>query len=167
MLDDQKELFIVVDENDDIIEYRTRYDCHHDSSLIHRSIGVIIYNGKKEILLQKRSKYKDLNPGKYTISVSGHVTKGQSYEEAAIREMEEELGIKIPIIFVQKFVVKNNQESEMCVTFSGKYNGPFSYAYDEIDSVQFFPKEKIRIMSNKFTPIAWETLRQMHIIENS
>ena len=33
MIDNQKELFIVVDKDDNVIEYRTRYDCHHDKSL--------------------------------------------------------------------------------------------------------------------------------------
>lgn len=164
MLDNQQELFIVVDRNDNIIEYRTRYDCHHDKGLIHRAIGVILFNDKGEILLQKRSKHKDLNPGKYTISVGGHVTKGQSYEEAAMREMQEELGIKTPIIFAKKFLVENYQESEFAVNFTGKHNGPFFPAEDEIEKLEFLPIEKIKTMQDKFTPIAWQTLKQMKLV---
>src|SRR5258706_2215468 len=109
MLDDQKELFIVVDEDDTILEYRTRFDCHHDASLIHRAVGIILFNDKGQILLQKRSMKKDLNPGMFTISASGHVTKGQTYEEAAKRELEEELGIQTPLTFVKKFLTRNEQ----------------------------------------------------------
>ena len=107
MIDNQKELFIVVDKDDNVIEYRTRYDCHHDKSTFHRAIGVIIYNDENKIILQKRSMLKDLNPGKYTLSVSGHVTKGESYKEAAIREMQEEIGIQTSIKYVTKFLCKD------------------------------------------------------------
>lgn len=164
MLDNQKELFIVVDRNDKILEYRTRYDCHHDKTLIHRAIGVLLFNDKGELLLQKRSMLKDLNPGKYTISVGGHVTKGQTYKQAAVREMEEELGIKIPIKFAKKFFVENYQESEMCVTFTGKFTGPFHYAKDEIEKLEFLTIKKIKTMQEQFTPIAWETLKQMKLV---
>ena len=81
--DDQKELFVVVDKNDRILGHRTRYDCHHDKSLIHRGIEIVIFNSKGEILLQKRSKKKDLYPGLYTVSTGGHVTKGESYRQSA------------------------------------------------------------------------------------
>lgn len=164
MKDNLRELFIVVDRNDNVLQYKSRYDCHHDKTLIHRAIGVLLFNDKGDLLLQKRSKYKDLNPGKYTISVGGHVIKGQTYEEAAMREMQEELGIQVPIAFAKKFFVQNEQESEMAVTFKAKYNGPFYPAKDEMDMVKFFPVEEIKTMEKKFTPIAWETLRQMEIV---
>ena len=164
MLDNQKELFIVVDKDDNVLEYRTRYDCHHDKTLIHRAIGVLLFNDKGELLLQKRSLLKDLNPGKYTISVGGHVTKGQTYKQAALREMQEELGIKTSIKTANKFFVENYQESEMCVTFIGKSNGPFNYAKDEIERVEFLPIKKIKTMQKQFTPIAWETLKQMNLV---
>jgi isopentenyl-diphosphate delta-isomerase type 1 len=164
MKDNLDELFIVVDHKDKILEYRSRFDCHHDKTLTHRAIGVLLFNDNGELLLQKRSKYKDLNPGKYTISVGGHVLKGQTYKEAANREMQEELGIQTPIVFAKKFFVKNEQESEMAATFKGKYNGPFYPAKDEMEMVKFFKIEEIKTMQNEFTPVAWETLRQMKII---
>src|SRR3989344_7169383 len=101
--DNQNELFIVVDKKDRIIGYRTRYDCHHDKRLIHRAAGIVIFNKQGQILLQKRSKFKDLNPGMYTISASGHVSKGDTYKKAALRELQEELGIQIPLKRVKKF----------------------------------------------------------------
>src|SRR5579864_9272897 len=135
MLDDQKELFIVVDKDDTILAYRTRYECHHDKALIHRTIGIILYNHKGEILLQKRSMLKDLHPGKYSISVTGHVTKGQTGEEAAKRELEEELGVQTALTFIKKFIVSSDQESEMANLFKGHHSGPFYPAKDEVDNL--------------------------------
>ena len=47
-----------------------------------------------EILVQKRSSTKDSNPGCYDISSAGHISAGQEPDDAAVRELEEELGIK-------------------------------------------------------------------------
>lgn len=47
-----------------------------------------------DVLLQKRSESKDSNPGCYDISSAGHVEAGYDYTESAVRELEEELGIR-------------------------------------------------------------------------
>lgn len=50
--------------------------------------------GHFDLLLQKRSSQKDSNPGCYDISAAGHVSCGGEYLPAALRELEEELGIR-------------------------------------------------------------------------
>ena len=50
--------------------------------------------GSYDLLLQKRSKDKDAFPGCYDISYAGHLPAGQDYLSYALRELEEELGIK-------------------------------------------------------------------------
>lgn len=143
MKDDLQELFVVVDEKDQILGFRTRYDCHHDPHLIHRVAGVVIFDAKSRILLQKRSLNKDLNPGLWTISAAGHVMKGESYEEAARREMNEEIGISLPITFMKKFLCRTRQETEMTAIYRADSDGPFQIARDEVDEVRFFTKDQL------------------------
>lgn len=50
--------------------------------------------GGHELLLQKRSQDKDSYPGCYDISAAGHVTAGDDTIHTALRELEEELGIR-------------------------------------------------------------------------
>lgn len=50
--------------------------------------------GSYDLLLQKRSENKDAFPGCYDISSAGHLPAGQDYLTSALRELEEELGIK-------------------------------------------------------------------------
>lgn len=164
MLDDQRELLIVVDETDNIIEYRTRQVCHQDSSLIHRVVGVMVYNDKGEILLQRRSKDRQIFPGKFIGYVAGHVPKGQSYEVTAKKEIKEELGIQIPLLFVNKFVIKSDIESIMMAIFKGYHNGPFKIDKKEMDMIEFTSKEKIKEKENLFTPITHDVFRKLHII---
>lgn len=51
-------------------------------------------SGGYEVLLQKRSMRKDSNPGCYDISSAGHIEAGGEPLSAALRELEEELGIR-------------------------------------------------------------------------
>ena len=61
----------------------------------HRAIAVAIINKKQEILLQQRSKSKEKNAGMWDISVAGHISAGQSSSDAALREINEEIGTEI------------------------------------------------------------------------
>lgn len=67
----------------------------HKRGLWHRIIVVAIIDENNKILMQQRSLKKDTNPGKWDISVAGHVSSGQSSKQAAVREIEEEVGIII------------------------------------------------------------------------
>lgn len=166
--DDQRELFIVVDKNDQILGHRTRFECHHDKSLIHRAGGVVIYNQKGEILLQKRSQYKDLNPGFFTISCSGHIGKGETYQKAVSRELKEELGVETKIKFIKKFLVYSPGETEMFSLFEARHSGPFKPNPDEVEKVDFFSKEKIRELFKRdelpLTTCAKESLRRIQVL---
>lgn len=70
---------------------------HQDGDL-HRTSHVWIARksrkGRTEILLQKRSQNKDSHPGCYDISSAGHIPAGCGFVESALRELEEELGIR-------------------------------------------------------------------------
>ncbi|MFZ2025536.1 MAG: mevalonate kinase [Microgenomates group bacterium] len=142
--DDQSEQFIVVDTDDTVIRYASRYVCHHDKSLMHRTVGVLIYNKQGKLLLQKRSHTKDMEPGKWGISSAGHVTKGQTNEEAMHRELLEELGVDMPIIFFKKFIVEGTNETEMACLYTAKSEGPFIISKDEVEEVDFFDTRELK-----------------------
>ncbi len=163
-LDDQKELFVVVDENDKILGYQTRYNCHHDKNLIHRAVGAVIFNDKGEILMQKRNMSKDTDPGLYTLSMSGHVGKGEDYEESAEREMYEELGIKTDLIFAKKFLLEMENETEMEVIYKVTHNGPFKIDKTEIEKVEFFKVEELTNIQEKISEYAKASLKHLKIL---
>lgn len=166
--DDQSELFVVVDKNDSVIGYRTRGECHSDRNRIHRAAGVIIFDSSGRVLLQKRSLTKDISPGVWGISTAGHVRKGKSYEETARREMQEELGISVPITFWKKHLYEGERESEFDAAFRADYDGPFTVDPIEVDRVEFFdPRElKFKIASGEviLDPCAKRTLEVVGIL---
>lgn len=163
--DNQKELFIVVDEKDKILGYKTRYECHHDRSLIHRSIGVFLFNSKGEVALQKRSLTKDTSPGFYTMSTSGHVAKGESYLQAALREMEEEIGvIGLQLEHVSTQLMEDQREREMGCLFKGVYDGEFKINKDEVEGVYYFSKSQIAKITHSITHCCLISLRILGLL---
>lgn len=68
----------------------------HETGMLHGTSHVWIVRKKEgwEILLQKRAADKDAFPGCYDISSAGHIPAGEDFLESALRELEEELGIK-------------------------------------------------------------------------
>ncbi len=61
--------------------------------LPHFEVVIFLVNSKREILLQKRSPQKKYYPNKWA-PCAGGVKSGETREEAAIRELKEELGVK-------------------------------------------------------------------------
>ncbi len=156
-LDDKDELFIVVDKNDEVLGTATRKECHSNRDLIHRGIYVVVSDSKGRILLQKRSMKKDLGPGLWGISVGGHCSPGESYEDTAKREMMEELGLSLKIKKIGKLLERKKIESEYNTVFSaviGKEKIKFDK--DEIDEVKFCTESEIRKMAKSaFTGSLW------------
>ena len=99
------EILSVVNEEDLVIGQRRR-DEIHSLNLFHRSIHVLVFNSNGEIFLQQRGLLKQESPGLWASSVSGHVDAGESYDVACIREIEEEIGIKINYIPKKLFKLK-------------------------------------------------------------
>ena len=90
------ERFPVVDKNDRILRDASRSEVHANN-LRHRAVHVLIFNKKGEILLQKRSRWKDRHPLLWDSSAAGHLGAGEEYDHAAQRELQEELGFDVPI----------------------------------------------------------------------
>jgi len=126
------EYFCVVDENDKVIGKATREECHSNPRLIHRSIYIFLLNDQNEVFLQKRSMSKDLYPGYYTGSATGHVDYGEDYDSAAKRELKEELGIKAPLQRLGKFISSSNFESEISALYICHFNSPVKFNPQEI-----------------------------------
>lgn len=83
----------IIDEKDNIIGIETR-DNIHKQGLLHREIHVWFYTSKGEIIFQHRAKNKDTFPDLLDATVGGHVEIGENYQDAALKEIEEETGVK-------------------------------------------------------------------------
>jgi len=147
-LSDPAELLTqVTDDDATVIGPVARGLVHGNPALIHRSAHVlVIHPVDGTLLLQKRSLSKDTSPGLWDISVGGHVTFGQTYEEAVLRETEEELGLKVGAddlesLYLTRF--RSPRESENTRSYLCLSAGPFTPDPDEITEVRFWTRAEI------------------------
>ncbi|BCR04794.1 NUDIX hydrolase [Desulfuromonas versatilis] len=150
-----EDIFEIVDEEDRVIGRAPRSRCHGDPSLVHRVAHVLVFNRSGSLLLQKRSLTKDVQPGRWDTSVGGHLDPGESYLQAARREMTEELGIEgVALTFLYYSKVRNDFESENVATYLALFEGPIRHAASEIDEVRFWSADEIAadLGTGMFTP---------------
>jgi len=136
--DNPDEVFDLVDEQDRVIGQVRRGDAHRNPALLHRSVQTLVFDSRGRVLLQLRSKWKDLFPGYYCASASGHVITGDTYQATAERELEEELGVSAPLTFLGKALVRSAFETEMTALFTTRSDGPFTFHPVETDGGAFF-----------------------------
>lgn len=151
-MSNQEEIFIIVNKDDNIVDYKPR-SITHKEGVLHRTVGVMVFNDKGEILLQKRSQHVDTYPGSYTISATGHVSKGETYEEAAQRELLEEIGISADQLkFEMKMVKDFPAHHELQSFYSTIHNGPFKFPKQDVEKVEFVAIDKLPEYFDKSTP---------------
>ena len=90
------ELFDVIDSKGNPAGQIVSREKAHAEGIPHRTAHIWIIRkkeGKVQILLQKRSQNKDSFPGCYDTSSAGHIPAGVDFEDSALRELREELGL--------------------------------------------------------------------------
>ncbi|PIF01486.1 MAG: hydrolase [Maribacter sp.] len=67
----------------------------HKHGLFHPTVHVWFYTANGQVLLQQRSRDKEIDPLLWGVSVAGHVSAGENIEASALREVHEEIGLSI------------------------------------------------------------------------
>jgi 16S rRNA (adenine1518-N6/adenine1519-N6)-dimethyltransferase len=112
------ERFPVVDKNDRLLGEASRAEVHGDN-LRHRAVHILIFNDAGEVYLQKRSRWKDRHPLLWDSSAAGHLCAGEGYDDAAQRELQEELGINVPLEKVLKLPASARTGQEFICLYRG------------------------------------------------
>lgn len=141
--DDPTEVFDLIDADDRVIGRVLRGEAHRNPALLHRSVQVLIFASDGRLLLQRRSETKDLFPGYYCASASGHVAAGESYDATAAREVREELGVALALTYLDKRIVRSDCETEMTVLYLGRSDGPFTFHPTETAGGAYFTLAEI------------------------
>lgn len=151
------EMFPLVDEQGGVLGSVMRSEAHGNPALMHPVVHCLVTDGQGRLLLQLRSLDKDIQPGKWDTSVGGHVGFGESIEEAAYRELAEEIGLEagsVQLRFLYRYVMRNEIESELVHTYECQSEGPFRRQPSEIDELRFWTDEQIEahLGTGVFTP---------------
>ncbi len=87
-----EEIIDIVDENDRVVGRSPRGEAYA-RGLRHRCAFVLVRDAEGQIFVHRRTAAKQVFPSLYDMFVGGVVGAGESYDEAALREAEEELGV--------------------------------------------------------------------------
>jgi isopentenyldiphosphate isomerase len=150
------ELFPIVDENGSQISVAPRSICHDGKSkLLHPVVHLHIFNKEGKLYLQKRARSKDLLPGYWDTSVGGHLSPGESVEEALKRETLEELSLNnFEYTLIKKYIWESPRERELVYSFRGNTTEIPLPDKDEIEEGRYWSREEItsKLGKNIFTP---------------
>ena len=154
LINDQDEIYDVVNNLDQVTGQATRREIHQ-KNLLHRSIHILVFNTQGDVFLQKRSMAKDENPGLWDTSSAGHVDSGETYDDCAQRELWEELGIKALLKPLDKIEVCQETYQEYVQVYTCKTNATIKINLDEISEGKYSSLEilesEIQRIPDQFT----------------
>lgn len=144
-----EEKVILVSPEDKVLGVMNKLEAHQ-KGVLHRAFSVFLFNDKGDMLLQKRADCKYHSPQKWTNACCSHPREGETYKDAAIRRLYEELGISTEITEKFHFIYKANVgqglwEHELDYVFVGNYEGKFHLNPNEVSEIRY---------------ISWENLEQ-------
>jgi isopentenyldiphosphate isomerase len=140
----------VVNDNDKVVS-NAAYEDIYKKLLTHRIVNILIFNKNKELLLQLRAKDRSFCPLHWSTSVGGHVRSGETPRQAALRECQEELGVKVRFTPAFKDVYLDKQYNiglkKFLITFKANFAGSFKHG-PEVAKIKFFNLNQIQQMIN-------------------
>jgi len=169
------EPLILVDDADREIGHLDRAQCHLGCGVLHRAFSLLIFNGKGELLLQRRSAGKRLWPLYWSNSCCSHPRRAESMETAIHRRLAEELGLSCRLHFLFKFRYQaqfdaGGAEHELCSVYIGRCHGLPRVNRAEISAWRWISPAALQAEiagpeAEKFTPwfrLEWERTWREH-----
>ena len=155
------EMVEVIDANFNVLKIVSREEII-EKNLKHKGAFVIVKNDSGQCYAQKRSAKKETYPGLWCVSAGGGVVAGESFEAAASRELEEELGIKAEIEFAFDFSFYSDVANYISKIYIAVYNGEIRPNPEEIEQGKWVTKEEVMqmIQENQLCP---DTAQYMQI----
>lgn len=168
------EIIEIVDENGTVVGRVVREDAYK-KGILHQGVNVIVIDPSGMICLQQRSTNRAAFPLFWDISVSEHLKPGESFAEAALRGLREELSIEAPVKLLRgKHIQKSEfkcdsklmKEYELVELFGAVYGGKIIIDPEEVHACKFVPfGELSKFNSANFTP--WGLDEVKFLLEHS
>ena len=122
--------------------------------LAHRSTYILVFNGRGELFVHRRTTSKDVYPGYWDVAIGGVLAAGESFDAGASREAREELGVDLhlerlfPLRYADAATVVHG------MVYRAVHEGPFRLQPAEVVEGAFLPVETVlaRAAEAPFSP---------------
>ena len=143
---------ILVNELDEATGSMEKMEAHK-KALLHRAFSVFLFDEQGNMLLQQRAATKYHSPSLWTNACCSHPMPGETTEQAALRRLQEELGITTAITkafhFTYKAAFDNGlTEHEFDHVFVGEYAGELLLNTEEVSAVCYKSMSEIKLELN-------------------
>lgn len=174
-MEPKKIMIELVDSNSNVIGLKEKFETHHNPVPLHRAISVIVFDPKHEkLLLQKRPDDKPTWGGFWSNTCCTHPYPEESYEEAAKRRLQEEMGFTTQLQEKMRFLYDAKMdetwgEHEYDVVFVGEYEGDVNPDPNEVADWKWMTIDELNedMTNNHETYSPWfkVILKEMGITE--
>lgn len=143
------EYVILVDEQDNAIGKMEKHQAHVEGKL-HRAFSIFIFNSERKILLQKRASSKYHCGGLWTNACCSHPRENEDTHQAAIRRLDEEMGMRCELKQIFSFVYRTEftnglTEHEFDHVFIGESDQTPSINSEEVEDYRFIGTEELQL----------------------
>ena len=138
------EILDIVDENDEVIGQAPRGEAYA-RGMRHRCVFIQARDAQGRIFVHRRTATKLVFPSQYDMFVGGVVGAGESYDAAALREAEEELGVSglprpVPLF---KFLYESGEQTWWSAVYEVRCELPVNPQAEEVAWHAFLPEEEL------------------------
>lgn len=147
----------VVDIDDAVVHTVPRTEMRRDR-LRHRAVFIAVLDGVGRLLVHRRAMSKDVWPGWLDLAVGGVVTSGESYVEAARRELAEEIGVNgVDPVEIDAGCAQAYDDVDVSLMgrcFAVTSSGPFVFADGEVNEAWWVTRDEFEdlVAREKFLP---------------
>ena len=158
-----EEMLDVVDENDKVVAVKSKSEVMR-RALLHRGVVVFVFDSKNRIFVHKRTASRKIYPGMWHLAVGGSVQSGESFDEAAKREITEEIGVKNPrpkYLFSSRY--KSEIDNVIAQIYRLTHDGAVVIQKEELERGSFITIAQLRkeLLEKKFCPDALQYYHEM------
>ena len=107
-----EEFVVLVDQDDHKLGLMEKQQAHV-AGLLHRAFSVFVFNSKGELMIQQRAASKYHSPTLWTNTCCSHPRDNETYEQAAHRRLEEEMGFDCELEYKFNFIYKAHLENDL------------------------------------------------------
>ncbi len=135
----------------------------HVQRLHHRSVVVLLYGADNKIWLQKRSRRKSKHASRWDVSTKGHVHAGESTHDAAVRKVQQELGLHADKLKMMREISAGPETGfEFVTVFSlGRLNRQPEPDKREIEECFYYSAEELTYLVREFRELMTPQLLNM------
>ncbi len=151
--DPASELVDIVDDDDQVVDTVPRSRMRAER-LQHRCVGIAVFGSDGRLLIHRRSEWKDVWPGWWDIAAGGVVAAGETYLDAAHRELAEEVGITAELEHLGSGRYVDDDVALICHGYRAVHDGPFAFDDGEVVEATWVTPAELTAMraEHRFLP---------------